>query len=174
MNGTIRFVSKEGVGSTFSFDLPLGISANEQKSTESVTEKNHSDLDQLKVLIVEDATINQMVIKKMLSKLHIEQVELATNGLEGVKMATSKKFDLILMDVQMPEMDGLEASEKILKFYNTHHQQPPVIFALTANAMKEDIEKCMAAGMSHFISKPFTQRALNQAIFQHLMASSRD
>jgi signal transduction histidine kinase/ligand-binding sensor domain-containing protein/DNA-binding response OmpR family regulator len=103
----------------------------------------------LKILVAEDNLINQNLILKILSKLGYTAA-LAVHGKEAAEMAAQQECDLILMDVQMPEMDGLEATRTIRK-------QPfiqPVIIAMTANVMKEDKEECLHAGMDDFLSKP--------------------
>lgn len=168
MGGEIWFVSERGAGSTFSFKIPFekvhekGLDIHEA----GVSPKN--DFSNLDVLLVEDVQINQMVIRKMLSNLHIKKVDLAEDGLKGLERAKDKHYDLILMDVLMPEMDGIEATELILKHFVEIDKPPPIIFALTANATKEDIDLCLSVGMDHFISKPFTQEELVQGLRKFL------
>ncbi|MEO6978598.1 MAG: response regulator, partial [Mucilaginibacter sp.] len=106
-------------------------------------------LKPLNILVAEDNAINQKMILKVLEKLGY-QAALAVNGVEVIKMLDEQDYDLILMDVQMPEMDGLEATRLIRK----HHKRQPVIIAMTANAMVEDREICIKAGMNDYISKP--------------------
>ncbi|MEO6329435.1 MAG: two-component regulator propeller domain-containing protein [Ginsengibacter sp.] len=103
----------------------------------------------LKILVAEDNAINQKLTLKILSKLGF-QATLAENGHEVIEMASQQPYDIILMDVQMPEMDGLEATRMIRKAMDVQ----PVIIAMTANAMKEDKDDCLAAGMDDFLSKP--------------------
>ncbi|MEJ7767734.1 MAG: response regulator [Chitinophagaceae bacterium] len=103
----------------------------------------------LNILIAEDNLINQKLILRILNKLGYEAA-LAKNGLEAVNMFTETPYDLIFMDIQMPEMDGLEATRYIRA--NSHEQ--PLIVAMTANALTEDKEACMEAGMDNFLSKP--------------------
>jgi signal transduction histidine kinase/ligand-binding sensor domain-containing protein/CheY-like chemotaxis protein len=104
----------------------------------------------LRILIAEDNPVNQKLTLRVLSKLGYQQIEIAHNGLEAVEKFDEQFFDVILMDVQMPEMDGLEATRMIrLKQY---HQ--PVIISMTANAMQGDKEECIKAGMDDYISKP--------------------
>lgn len=103
----------------------------------------------LNILIAEDNKINQIVITNILNKLGYT-ADLATDGFEALKIATQKKFDIILMDVQMPLMDGLEATQLIKKRYPAQ----PFIIAMTANALQEDKEMCFQAGMDDYISKP--------------------
>jgi CheY-like chemotaxis protein len=105
----------------------------------------------LRVLIAEDNSTNQRIIVRMLTKLDC-RVGIAANGLEAVTMAKDFPFDVILMDMQMPEMDGLEASARIRELGGPHAGLP--IIALTANAMESDREACMRAGMDDFLAKP--------------------
>jgi len=103
----------------------------------------------MRILVAEDNLINQKLALKILGKLSYD-ADLAENGLEVIEMITTKQYDLILMDIQMPEMDGLEASGLIRKSI----QVQPIIIAMTANAMQEDKEECRRAGMNDFLSKP--------------------
>lgn len=103
----------------------------------------------LNILVAEDNVINQKLALKILSKLGYE-ASLAVNGQETIDMLNQEPYDIILMDVQMPEMDGLEATMMIRK----KMQVQPIIIAMTANAMKEDRDECLKAGMDDFLSKP--------------------
>jgi two-component system, sensor histidine kinase and response regulator len=103
----------------------------------------------LKILVAEDNLVNQNLTLKVLEKLGY-QAALANNGVEVTEMVNLQQYDLILMDIQMPEMDGLEATQMIRKYL----EEQPVIIAMTVNAMKEDREDCMKAGMDDFLSKP--------------------
>jgi two-component system, sensor histidine kinase and response regulator len=103
----------------------------------------------LKILVAEDNQVNQKLTLKILHKLGFEAA-LAENGKTAVEMTAAGSYDIILMDVQMPEMDGLEATRTIREFMNIQ----PVIIAMTANAMKEDKDECLKAGMNDFLSKP--------------------
>ena len=114
-----------------------------------------------KVLVVEDNAVNQMVAVKLLQKFGYEAV-VAHNGQEGVDAFKDSDFDLILMDCQMPVMDGYEATDKIRSF-NERGQQIPII-GLTANAMEGDREKCLSAGMSDYLSKPINIEKLKETL----------
>jgi two-component system sensor histidine kinase/response regulator len=103
----------------------------------------------LRILVAEDNLVNQKLALKILSKLGYTAA-LAQNGREVTEMANLKEYDLIFMDIQMPEMDGLEATKMIRKYMDIQ----PVIIAMTANAMTEDREECLKAGMDDFLSKP--------------------
>lgn len=115
------------------------------------------------VLIAEDNEVNQKVISNILIKKGIE-FKVVCNGEEALKVYQDEKFDLILMDCQMPIMDGFEATEKIRELEkNTNSKRVPII-ALTANAMKGDREKCIGKGMDDFLSKPFRMNELLEII----------
>ncbi len=121
----------------------------QEYSPANLLSQDFAEMHPVKIMVAEDNLINQKMIMKVLDKLGYKPV-LATNGKEVVKMLDEQYFDLILMDVQMPEMDGLEATRYIRK--NSIVQ--PVIVAMTANAMLEDREACLEAGMNDYISKP--------------------
>jgi signal transduction histidine kinase/CheY-like chemotaxis protein/streptogramin lyase len=104
----------------------------------------------LKILIAEDNPVNQKLTLRVLNKLGYQEIEMAQNGLEAVEKFDEQFYDVILMDVQMPEMDGLEATRMIRS--KQYHQ--PVIISMTANAMQGDKEECIKAGMDDYISKP--------------------
>jgi len=110
----------------------------------------------MRILLAEDNPVNQKLATRVLAKLGYHHIEVACNGLEVVEKFDEKFYDIILMDVQMPEMDGLEATRMIrLKQY---HQ--PVIISMTANVMAEDREACRKAGMDDYISKPIKLESL--------------
>jgi CheY-like chemotaxis protein len=102
-------------------------------------------------MVAEDNLINQKVIKQVLNKLGYKPV-LVGNGKEALEMICTNPFDVILMDVQMPEMDGLEATRMIRR----QNLVQPAIIAMTASAMAEDKTQCLEAGMDHFVSKPIS------------------
>lgn len=108
------------------------------------------------ILLVEDNRINEKVAVFMLEKLGL-RVNVAHNGKEAIEKNDKNSYDLILMDCNMPEMDGFQATQEIRK--RETDQRIPII-ALTANAMDEDREKCLAAGMDGFITKPFNKNVL--------------
>jgi len=130
------------------------------KRTQTTTEQTFTSLGGLKVLIAEDNTINQKVTLRVLQKMGLKG-DIAANGLEAVKAIEERPYDLILMDVQMPEMDGLTATETIRS--NPHLQQP-IIIAMTANALKGDRERCLEAGMDDYVSKPVKISNLQEVI----------
>lgn len=161
MGGEIGFRSEEGVGSAFYFELPFepwSVGANKPVNQE-LKEKPLTDI---RILIAEDVRINQVVIQKMLESYGLTSIEIANNGEEAVKKIKEKWYDVILMDIQMPVMDGLEASSLISDQFK--EQKKPVIIAITANAMITDQERYEEAGIDGFLSKPVTKEALKETL----------
>lgn len=148
-----------GKGSTFSFTLRfrrLPQSSRRPKAPRRATRP--APLDGLRVLLAEDNDINQIVATEILKMKGIA-VDVASNGLEAVDMARSGAYDVILMDIQMPELDGIEATRRIRAFL------PDIpIIAMTAHTMKGDAEKCLEAGMQDHIAKPIDPETLFAAL----------
>ncbi|MDP4210950.1 MAG: response regulator [Bacteroidota bacterium] len=111
------------------------------------------DLRDANVLLVEDNVINQKIVLLSIQKM-VKSIEVAANGKEALEMFGTSKYDIILMDIQMPVMDGILATKKIREVEETTNQRTPII-AITANALAGDKENCLAAGMDDYISKPF-------------------
>ncbi|MDO8928082.1 MAG: response regulator [Bacteroidota bacterium] len=127
--------------------------------------------ERLKILLVEDNLLNQRIVTFSLKKFNHE-VTIANNGLEAVQIFRTNKFDVILMDIMMPVMDGLEATIQIReeeKITNSDSRTP--IIALTANTMDNDRDTCISYGMDDFMSKPFDIEKLN-VIFSELNITS--
>jgi CheY-like chemotaxis protein len=116
----------------------------------------------LHILVAEDNPVNQKLAGAMLKKMG-HQVTLATDGAEALDKWTRAHFDMIFMDVQMPEMDGFETTRKIRSRESNLQSHIPIV-AMTANAMSGDRERCVASGMDDYISKPISRRALTEAI----------
>lgn len=154
MDGKIGVDSKPKVGSTFWFNVMLG---NSEKVTVAQQKKVMPQKDSnisLNVLLVEDNLINQKIAKGIIKQLgHI--VAIADNGQIAVDMYKKNHFDIVLMDIQMPVMDGFMATKNIRKWEKDNDKQPVRIIALTANALKGDKERCFNVGMNDFITKPF-------------------
>ena len=121
----------------------------EETTVKEKLPQNFSQKHPLKLLVAEDNLINQKLILHILNRLGYTP-DMAGNGLEALEAVQKYCYDIILMDVQMPEMDGLEATEIIRK----QNIKQPVIIALTANTMQGDQEECLRAGMNDYISKP--------------------
>jgi CheY-like chemotaxis protein len=121
-----------------------------------------------RVLLVEDNPVNRMVAETMLAQFGIE-VHAAENGLEALELYDQWPYDMILMDLQMPVMDGLEATQLIRKQEQRSGKHTPII-ALTANAMEGDRERCLHSGMDGYLSKPVTLERLGQEMTRVLHA----
>jgi len=121
---------------------------------------------ELRVLIAEDNIINQKVLNRILNRLGIENVEIVGNGQQAIQMAASRPFDFILMDMQMPVMDGLEACKKIREREDVSHPKPTIIF-VSAHAIRDFEDQCYEAGGYDFVSKPCSVRSIDQC-FQRI------
>ncbi len=157
MGGTVRFRSAPGEGSRFIITVPLEAASGDLPTTD--WQDLPRPLDHLRVLVAEDNTTNQVVAFGMLRKLGYGDVSLAGDGLRAVEMALAQHFDVILMDCQMPEMDGYEATRRLRAAGCT----APII-AMTANAIKGDRERCLAAGMDDYLSKPIDLKVLGMVL----------
>ncbi len=157
MGGQIGLESKAGQGSTFWFSVPL---ERMESSVTSVSRQPSAPIaPPVTALLVEDNLFNQKVVMTQLTKLGY-RYRVAVNGQEGLTLAITHPFDVILMDCQMPVMDGLEASRAI-RVHEEANALPRVpIIALTANAMEADRERCLAAGMDDYLAKPVKLDAL--------------
>ena len=166
MGGDISAQSIVGEGSTFCVELPFGLLTDQHTSAMSsnTAEESQPILKTLNILLVEDNPINQELAQTMLSNLGC-QVSIAANGAEALAQFEQQRFDAVLMDCQMPVMDGFAATRAIRR--HEREQQAAVatpIIALTASAFKDDKARCLAAGMNDFLAKPFTQASLAEMI----------
>jgi PAS domain S-box-containing protein len=162
MGGRIGVESEVGVGSLFYVDLPLPAAQPPQTAPCEPTADLPEAFPNRRILLVEDNEVNRKVATRLLAKLQV-QVDIAVNGLEAVQKATETAYDLILMDCQMPEMDGYEATRTLRR----QGVQTPII-ALTANALEGDREKCLACGMNDYLSKPIQADKLRQTLARWL------
>lgn len=160
--GRIVIKSKEGVGSTFSFNLIFGKGKPRPAENTITEEANLPIINGLKVLLVEDNKLNQVLAKTALTNWNWE-VEVADNGIIALNKYSEQDFDIILMDIQLPEMDGYETTRNIRNNFKNEKRLVPII-ALTAHAMPYEEKKCYIAGMNGYISKPFTPKVLYQKI----------
>jgi CheY-like chemotaxis protein len=167
LQGEIRVESSVGKGSRFYFELTLRIDTAEKKETPSVLAKASKDLSGIKVLIAEDNRMNQLVAKQIFKKWNVE-LQIANTGLEAVQLLSEKHFDVVLMDLQMPEMNGYEATEYIRDTATTVLDHTIPIIALTADAFPETKSKVIEIGMNDFLMKPFKQEELYEKISKYL------
>ncbi|MBE0647507.1 MAG: response regulator [Bacteroidales bacterium] len=156
--GEIKVESKEGKGSTFSFSLPFVISDKTFVEDDAFQKTSFHSLKGLRVLVVEDNLVNQKIVSKYLSKWET-QIDIADNGKIAVDMVAKNHYDVVLMDLHMPEMSGYEATLKIRAMKDDYYQDLPII-ALTASVFLEDREKIFQFGMTGFITKPFNPKEL--------------
>ena len=171
MGSTIHVDSRPGAGSTFQFDLVLSRATAPVPET-AANAAAATDFSGRHVLFAEDHPLSQEIIFEMLEDLGCE-VEVASDGAEAVACAQAHHYDLILMDMQMPKLDGIAAARAIRAL--PEHRDTPII-ALTANAFAEDRERCLAAGMNGHIGKPVTPGTLATTFAQWLpnLAVPRD
>ena len=172
-SGTIQVQSRVGEGSTFLVEMPVETAAEPERvpaapvagAPATLTVKMGGAL----VLVVEDNLVNQKVVAAVLTR-HGFRVALAVNGREAMSAMNREAPDLILMDVQMPEIDGLTTARLIRE--NPQWQQVPIV-ALTAHAMQGDRERCLQAGMNDYLSKPVAPVALVECVRRHLLTPRR-
>jgi CheY-like chemotaxis protein len=161
--GTITVQSKPGEGSTFSFILSFRKTQEKVDLESDLGVELEAGFKNIKILVVEDIALNQLLMKTLLEEFGFE-MEVAGNGKIAIEKLLHNTYDIILMDLQMPEMNGFEATEYIR---NVLHSQVPII-ALTADVTTVDVEKCKAAGMNDYISKPIDDKLLYRKIIKYL------
>jgi len=165
MGGTISVESTFGEGSEFRFMIPCKLAARESVTTPAISAHTQTPPAprRLRILLAEDNTVNQRLAKRLLEKRGHE-VSIAGDGKQAVEAAMlAPPYDLILMDVQMPVMDGLEATRAIRKIENRQLSSVPIV-AMTAFAMKADRDRCLAAGMNGHLAKPIDPAELSATV----------
>lgn len=166
MGGKLEVISEENKGTTFKFILPFEISSVKPKNVEVSNEINYNSLGPRRVLLAEDVELNQYLARHIMESWGFE-VSVANNGREALAMVEEDDFDLVLMDIQMPEMDGMEATRQIRALPDSKKSQVTIV-ALTANALKGDSEKYISIGMNDYLAKPFDEEKLFTVIARNL------
>ncbi len=166
--GKVEVKSELGKGSEFSVKIPYEIGTEEEaQALHHEAKIDYASLEGIRILVAEDNEYNQIVVNDTLTSIIKNlHVDIAENGLIALKLAQENKYDLILMDAQMPEMDGLDATRAIRKLDDKTKAAIPII-ALTASVHKADIDKCIQAGMNGFVPKPFMRDELFGAISEY-------
>ncbi len=167
MGGEIFVESQEGVGSNFSFIIPLIVAEEQKIKSNTIYKVEKFELDNktnINILLVEDNKVNQLVIIKMLNKLGYT-VDLANNGKEALIKLETKQYNIILMDLQMPIMDGLTATKQIQEKFTKENR--PKVIALTANSIYKEKQACFDAGMDDYMTKPIDLSILKSVLVKY-------
>ncbi len=171
MGGQIGFQSEPGEGSLFWFELSLGkaTGATEIRREKAPKSLRHAPTRHMRILVVEDNAINQKLAVRLVER-EGHRADCVANGLEAVRAFEQLPYDLILMDCQMPEMDGYEATRKI-RASGARGRRIPIV-AMTANALKEDRQRCLAAGMDDYLPKPIDRERLRAILERYATAQA--
>ena len=165
MGGKLMVESVLGKGSRFYFDIPVIVCEKDIEDADTKDNFNRTGIDKLegKILIVEDNNTNQMLLGVILDELGLTY-DVANDGIESISCFQNMKYDAILMDENMPKMNGIEATKHIISFEKENNLNHTPIIALTANALNGDREKFIAAGMDEYLSKPIDTHKLNEIL----------
>lgn len=172
MGGTIALESTENIGTTFNIELRLGIDINAKSiHSKSILEREPVLRNNVKILIVEDNEMNQDVIKDMLNLIGLK-AQIASCGEEAVKLFSDGNFDIILMDCQLPGLDGFETTKRIRalekeKNKSNNNIRQCIIVALTANVLKETNDRCITSGMDGYLTKPIRLNTITATLNQY-------
>ena len=147
----------------FFFDIELGVPARIVTPSLSALPLRDMDYSHMKILVAEDHSLNQDLLRSLLAKMNCHQVDIANNGKEAVDLYRASEYQLVLMDCQMPEMDGFEATRQIRLLEQKRGEHVPIV-ALTADIIKADREKCLDAGMDGHMNKPITLAKLQNLL----------
>ncbi len=168
MQGTIEVKSKPGKGSCFLVHIPSEECADSpDEETTSASKTELDPLSQKKVLIVEDNKTNQLLMQLILDEAGIDY-DIANDGNEAIEIYHKASYDAILMDENMPEKNGIEATQEIREIERKHNRSATPIIAVTANALSEDETRFLRAGMNDYISKPYNEEQLMRILKKHL------
>ncbi len=165
MGGSLNLKSELGVGSEFYFSIPVGEASKDFKEVEE--RDTEVEFKGQKILLVEDNKSNQILMTLLLQELNLKY-EIADNGLIALDMFKENKYDLVLMDENMPEMSGCESTKQILMFEKENELEHTPIIALTANSIKGDKEKFLNSGMDDYLSKPIDSTRLQKMLTNYL------
>lgn len=172
MGGSVGVTSEEGCGATFWFQAPFDVARASAASRNKKDTPQENFKDRFgrspRVLVAEDVPTNQMLIRMSLEGFGC-RVTVVNNGVEAVEAATTHSYDIILMDIAMPEMDGTTATARIIKLLG--REKAPPIYALTAHGMDEDREEFAAAGMCGIVTKPFNRKDIYAVVEEAVTAS---
>ena len=166
LGGELKVKSELGIGSEFYFKIPIEIGEKLNKSTNIPDNYNFKNQ---KILVVEDNKPNQILMKLILKKMGLS-FEFANDGIEAVKMFKANKYSAVLMDENMPNMNGIEAVKHILKYETANNLPHTPIIALTANAIKGDREKFLKSGMDEYLTKPVNKKTLAEVLNKFLQS----
>ena len=176
MGGTIAVESWLGQGSVFRVVIPFADVPDQQTPNQTADPDPAGTLHVLlsrhrglKILLAEDNVVNRLVVTRLLEPFDV-RIDSAGTGIEAVRLAATRRYDVIFMDMVMPDMDGLKATRTLRAAHGPNRETP--IIALTANVYPEDVAACHAAGMTHFIAKPLRREALLTALIQSLKESA--
>jgi CheY-like chemotaxis protein len=173
MGGSISVESKRGEGTAFHVLFPLDEAQGDVENAQAEEQAQQETTNDAlfvgrRILLAEDVEVNREIVIALMEPTGAE-IDCAINGVEAVEMFSKdpERYDLILMDIQMPELDGFDATRRIRALDVSWADEIPII-ALTANVFKEDIEKCLAVGMDDHLGKPFDQATVFESIQKHL------
>ena len=167
LGGDLSVVSEKGKGSTFTFNARVQPCAAASQTVTSVSENSTMEVAGKRVLLVEDNKANQLFMKILLNGLDLK-VDMASDGVEAVQKVKEEKYDLILMDENMPNLNGTGAAKAIREFEKVSDRVRTPIISLTANAIKGDRERFLEAGMDDYLAKPIEQKTLMEKIRTYL------
>jgi signal transduction histidine kinase/CheY-like chemotaxis protein len=160
LGGELKVKSKVGVGSEFYFSIPVGVGKELKTEDYNIEQVNFQNR---KILLVEDNKANQMFMKIVLNKLGLT-FDIANDGLEAIEAFKENQYDLILMDENMPNLNGMEATKRILSIEKEQSLKHTPIVALTANSLKGDREKFLKAGLDEYLTKPIDKKKLREVL----------